>query len=421
MSNTDPADETRHTVSRRTVLFGGAITGLGAIAAVGVESLVSERGAPPPPPKTRDDVPSTGQDVISFYGVHQAGVEVIPQAHQNLVALDLRPDTTEDDLRRLLQILSDDAARLTQGKNALADSEPELALVPAQLTVTFGFGRRLVELVSPEAVPHWLDDLPAFSKDKLEQRWSGGDLLLQIAADDQVTVAHAQRMLLKDARKFASLRWVQQGFRRARGSEKPGRTQRNLFGQLDGTVNATPSTPDFANIVWTGHTHNPAWLDGGTGFVIRRMSMHLETWDRLDRTGREQSIGRKMSTGAPLTGVRESDEPDLDAKTPIGFPVIAEFAHIRRARSDDSRQQIYRRAYNYDLEPDHEDDISNSGLIFTCFQHDVAAQFTPIQARLDELDLLNQWVSPIGSAVFAIPPGCSEGGFIGESLFAAGP
>ena len=31
--------------------------------------------------------------------------------------------------------------------------------------------------------------------------------------------------------------------------------------------------------------------------------------------------------------------------------------------------------------------------------------------------MLNTWTVPIGSAVFAIPPGCEEGGFIGDGLF----
>ena len=42
--------------------------------------------------------------------------------------------------------------------------------------------------------------------------------------------------------------------------------------------------------------------------------------------------------------------------------------------------------------------------------------FTPIQRRLDDLDLLNEWTTPIGSAVFAVPPGCDHGGYIGETL-----
>ncbi len=44
------------------------------------------------------------------------------------------------------------------------------------------------------------------------------------------------------------------------------------------------------------------------------------------------------------------------------------------------------------------------------------AQFVPLQRRLDELDLLNRWTTPVGSAVCAIPPGCAEGGYVGEQL-----
>jgi dye decolorizing peroxidase len=56
-------------------------------------------------------------------------------------------------------------------------------------------------------------------------------------------------------------------------------------------------------------------------------------------------------------------------------------------------------------------------MIFASYQADVDRQFVPIQRRLDELDLLNQWTTPVGSAVFAIPPGCGPGGFIGDRLF----
>ena len=62
--------------------------------------------------------------------------------------------------------------------------------------------------------------------------------------------------------------------------------------------------------------------------------------------------------------------------------------------------------------------ILHSGLIFAAFQADVDAQFVPMQQRLAELDLLNEWTIPIGSAVFAVPPGCAEGGFVGETLLA---
>ncbi|GLK23560.1 hypothetical protein GCM10017607_08780 [Microbacterium thalassium] len=220
-------------------------------------------------------------------------------------------------------------------------------------------------------------------------------------------------MLLKDARGFASVRWTQSGFRRAHGSVAPGTTMRNLFGQVDGTANATPGTAEFDRVVWS----SDGWLAGGTSMVVRRIAMDLEGWDKLDRSGREQSVGRTLANGAPLTGADEHDEPDFEATTPIGFPVIPEFSHMRRSRSDDEGERIFRRSFNYDESP-AAGEISDSGLVFVSFQADVDRQFVPIQRRLDELDLLNQWTTPIGSAVFAIPPGCAEGGYIGETLLA---
>jgi dye decolorizing peroxidase len=328
------------------------------------------------------------------------------------LALDLLPGTDRDALRRMMRILTDDAARMTQGKAALADSEPELASAPARLTVTFGFGPGFVARANGTP-PGWLAPLPAFAIDRLQPEYCDGDLVIQVAADDPLTVAHTARMLLKDARSFAVLRWTQQGFRRAHGSVKPGTTMRNLFGQVDGTANPDPGTTHFDDVVWaTG-----GWMAGGTGMVVRRIAMDLDKWDHLDRPGRDQSVGRFQSNGAPLTGTDEFDEPDFEAKTAIGFPVIPEFSHMRRARSDAAHERIFRRGYNYDDTPPA-GRISDAGLLFVSFQADVARQFTPIQRRLDELDLLNEWTTPVGSAVFAVPPGCRKGGYIGETLLA---
>jgi dye decolorizing peroxidase len=44
-------------------------------------------------------------------------------------------------------------------------------------------------------------------------------------------------------------------------------------------------------------------------------------------------------------------------------------------------------------------------------------QFVPVQQRLADLDLLNEWTTPIGSTVFAMPPGTESGEFIGATLF----
>ncbi|MDR2996832.1 MAG: Dyp-type peroxidase [Microbacterium sp.] len=397
----------RSGATRRQLLIGGAVAGVGAAVAAGADLLLNRADA-------ADDAPSAtmnGEQTVPFHGVHQAGIDTAAQAHGVFLGLDLHDGVDRSALARLMRILTDDAARLTRGRAALADSEPELSESPARLTITFGFGPRFVAVAGGEG-PTWLAPLPAFGIDRLQPELSGGDLLIQVAGDDPLSVAHAVRMLLKDARGFAALRWTQRGFRRAYGTERPGTTMRNLFGQVDGTVNPEPGTKDFDRVVWA----DGGWLAGGTGVVIRRIRMDLDKWDRLDRGGRETSVGRTLANGAPLTGSREHDEPDFEATTSIGFPVIPAYAHIRRARGEGA-ERIFRRAYNYDEHPDGAG-VSESGLIFVAFQADVEKQFTPMQRRLDQLDLLNEWTVPIGSAVFAVPPGCAEGGFIGETLLA---
>jgi dye decolorizing peroxidase len=94
--------------------------------------------------------------------------------------------------------------------------------------------------------------------------------------------------------------------------------------------------------------------------------------------------------------------------------VIPTESHIARARPRIRAETILRRPYNYDDVPDP-GQISNSGLLFASYQADPVRQFVPIQQRLAEQDMLNTWTVPIGSAVFAIPPGCHEGGYVGES------
>lgn len=399
-------------VSRRRLLLGGA-AGLAAatVGAAGGFAAGAASAPPPPAPPAPDPAPLAGA-VIPFYGRHQAGVEIAPQAHSALIALDLLPTTDRDGVRRMLRLLTDDAARLTAGRPALADTEPELAATPARLTVTVGFGAGLVDRVESGARPAWLAPLPSFPIDRLEPRWSGGDLLLEVAADDAVAIAHASRMLVKDIRRYTTVRWRQDGFRNAAGSVPDGRTQRNLFGQLDGTANPPPGSEAFGRVVWRTRPE-PPWMLGGTSYVIRRIAMNLDTWDALDRSARENAVGRRIDTGAPLTGTREHDVPDLQARGPAGVPIISPVSHVGRARSADGAPQIVRRGYNYDLSAAGGTD---AGLIFGSFQADPLTQFVPIQQRLAQADLLNLWTTPIGSAVFAIPPGCEPGGYLGETL-----
>ncbi|HUX72015.1 MAG TPA: Dyp-type peroxidase [Cellulomonadaceae bacterium] len=396
-------------LDRRAFLQGGAAALGGAALALGGRAAweaatVSGDVAPP--------ADAVGRAVVPAHGDRQAGVGTAPQSFASFVSLDLVDGVDRHALVRLMRIWTDDVDRLTSGRPGLADTEPELAVAPARLTVTVGYGPGLFTAAGLEDQrPSWLSPLPSFSIDRLEDAWSGGDLLLQVCADDEVTIAHSVRLLVKDARTFTTVRWVQRGFRRSPGSTTPGTTMRNLMGQVDGTRNPAPETE--GGLIW--HTSGPSWLVGGTSMVIRRIAMDLDTWDAVDRTGREFALGRRLADGSPLTGSSEHDVPDLDAVDALGFPVIDTAAHIRRARSANPSERFLRRPYSYD-DPPAAGAISRSGLVFVTFQRDPVTQFVPIQRQIDEADMLNRWTTPIGSAVFAIPGGFRPGEHLGERL-----
>ncbi|MGB7981253.1 MAG: Dyp-type peroxidase [Candidatus Nanopelagicales bacterium] len=411
----DPTSAAMRGVSRRALLGGFTLGGVGAaLAGTAGPALAgpARAGGSSSPAQTE----SLGQAVVPFQGAHQAGIETPLQGHATFVALDLATGMDPDALRRLMLLLTDDIDRLTRGVPALADPEPELAGVPARLTVTVGFGPGFLAAAgASDQAPAWLaDGLPAFSIDKLADRWSDGDLLLVVASEDPMTVSHTLRVLINDAGPFASVRWSQAGFHRPVHTS-PGGTGRNLMGQVDGTVNPEQGTQDFADVVWIDG--GPAWLVGGTAMVLRRIAMDLRTWGGMDLLAKEQAIGRTLSDGGPLTGGGEFEAPDYEAVDGNGFLVIPPTAHMRLAHATVPAERILRRPYNYDDGFTKAGD-PDAGLLFAAWMADPLAQFVPVQERLAEADVLNVWTTPIGSALFAIPRGVAPGEYIGQALLA---
>lgn len=406
-----PAPERGHSrtgVSRRRLLGGAAGLGAAGVGA-GIGWGVSETTVP------SDSTGAAGKLTERFYGPHQAGVATAPQAHAQFVGLNLIDGADRATLVGILKVWTEDAARLTVGRGALADTEPELAEAPSRLTITVGVGAGAFTAAGLDnRRPTWLRPLPAFSVDRIdEDTWGQTDLLVQVCADDPTTVAHAVRVLSKNVRTKVRVAWSQRGFRNARGTTPAGTTMRNLMGQVDGTVNPKPGI-DFDRLVWDDGTTAP-WLAGGTALVLRRIAMELDTWEELDRHARELTVGRTIGNGAPLTGINEHDDPDFEASK-MGIPVIPPSSHIARAHHIHEEEQFLRRAYNYD-DPPGPGQTSNSGLIFAAYQRDIDTQFLPVQQRLDEHDALNEWTTPIGSAVYAILPGIESGDYLGSTLF----
>lgn len=403
-------DDRSRPVTRRRLLAGGAAAA-GLAGAAGVAAWAGSEARDPA------EQSAFAAETVAFHGPHQAGIATPPQSHAVFVGLDLLPGTRgelRDALQAVLKLWTTDAERLTAGLPALADTEPELAPRPARLTVTAGLGPSVFDRVGLARLkPASAQPLPPFGVDRLEPRWGGTDLLLQICADDPMTVAHATRVLVKNVRSLTAQRWRQTGFRPARGADPADATMRNLMGQVDGTVNPVPGTADFDEVVWDDGRPQP-WLAGGTLMVLRRIRMNLDKWDEVDRPSKELAVGRRLDTGAPLTGLRESDPVDVTAQRD-GIPIIPPNAHVALAHPSRPGERFLRRPYNYD-DPPSAGDTSDSGLIFVAFQRDIDRQFLPVQRRLAESDAMNRWVTPIGSAVYVIPPGVQPGQYLGSRL-----
>ena len=396
-------------VSRRGFLASGA-----AAAAAGAVGAVAGASAAGVAAEQNLEIFAANREA-QFFGPHQSGIELDIQAVTNMVTLDIKDSVTKEDMLRWMRLLTDDISRLTRGEPVLADPAPGLAIGAARFTAYVGFGPSLfAKLGLDSQLPEGFAELPAFSVDQLEDRYSGGDVLIHIAADDPVVLAHGTRGLVRDSMPFASVRWVQPGFAHSPGMIPAGLTHRNLMGQVDGTANPELGSEDFNSVVWIDE--GPRWIRGGTLMVFRRIAMQLDTWDQLGTPSKEEVIGRNLSNGAPLTGTDESDVPDLGARHPNGLLVIPEFAHIRRAAPAESAERIFRRPFSYDNGMNERGSM-DVGLLWTAYQRDISRQYLPIQRRLEKLDLLNKWTVPIGSAVFAIPGGVQGSELIAEPLF----
>jgi deferrochelatase/peroxidase EfeB len=309
------------------------------------------------------------------------------------------------------------------------DSGDALGLSPSRLTITFGFGVGLFTKDGNDRFglaaqrPAALVDLPRFNGDQLIEARCGGDLSIQACADDPQVAFHAVRQLARLAYGAAEIRWVQTGFSAAGAG---GGTPRNLMGFKDGTRNPGPANLDEA--VWVGGD-GPAWMQGGSYLVARRIRIALEHWDRTDVDFQQQVVGRYKLSGAPLGGHGEFDTPDFDAADKDGNPIIPDNAHMRLgAHETNDGALILRRAYSYNdganviaerWPPWRQGMSYDAGLFFLAYQKDPRTGFMRIFDRMSKLDAMNQYTTHVASAVFAIPPGAAEGSFIGQPLFLA--
>jgi deferrochelatase/peroxidase EfeB len=410
--------EPRRTVSRRAVLGGlGAAGGL-----LGAAALPGVAGAAATSSTDRPEGARAGARIVPFHGRHQAGIADPAPRHATVAAFDVLADDAAG-LRTLLDAWTSAAERMTRGLPAGPildvtrppnDPGEAMGLGPAGLTITVGVGPSL--FVGARAAryrlatqrPAALADLPAFAGEALVDRWCGGDLVVQACSDDAQVAFHAVHALAMTGVGLVRPRWSVDGFLgTGRGTESA--TPRNLLGFKDGTVN--PSPAQFDRVVWAGDERR--WMRDGSYLVMRRVRLDLAKWDAEALDDQEEIIGRVRSTGAPLSGGTETTAPRLRGPGSDAIPANAHIRLASPAMNDGAR--ILRRGYNYSAGTTA-DGALDAGLLFLAYQRDPREQFVPIQTRLAASDALNDYLTTVGSGVYAILPGVREGGSYADSL-----
>ncbi|WP_409025821.1 iron uptake transporter deferrochelatase/peroxidase subunit [Gallibacterium anatis] len=354
-----------------------------------------------------------------FYGEHQQGIITPQQTYVYFLVLDLATESL-DEVREVFKTWTTYAARLTQGKNVKeyaknhfvppADTGEADDLSAYGLTLTFGVSPSFLQKLGlQDKAPKELKDLPLFPRDQLKEEFSGGDICIQSCANDAQVAFHAVRQLVRVARANVTMKWSQAGFISA---DKATDTPRNLFGFKDGTANVN-TVKDLDGQVWVDQ---PDWLKGGSYLIVRKIVMHLETWDRTSYKEQERTFGRHRISGAPIGEKEEFAPLDLDKLNHHGKPMIPDDSHSALAHK--TGKQMLRRAYSYSDGINPRTGQFDSGLLFICYQKD-PEQFITIQNALGNVDRLNEYITHIGSGLFACFGGVKEGEFIGQALLGA--
>jgi deferrochelatase/peroxidase EfeB len=408
---------------RRDLLLGlaGGAMGLG----LGAQSQAAPAGMP----AAGDD---GTQDSQPFYGLHQSGVITSQPAAALVASFDVVAEDRPA-LERLLRTLTERIAFLTQGGPApTLDPRyppPDNGLLgpsvfPDNLTVTVALGVSLFDdrYGLQKLRPARLIAMEQFPGDALEAHLCHGDVVLQFCSNTAETNIHALRDILRRTPDLLALRWKIDGFLPPHTIKKLGKeTVRNLLGFKDGTANLDAGDERLMNdIVWVQpKAGEPAWTTGGTYQVIRIIRMFVERWDRTALIEQEQIIGREKASGAPLTYQHEHDAPDY-AADPKGQRVPLT-AHIRLANprtSATEANRILRRGYNYSRGVTDAGQL-DMGLLFVCFQADLAAGFLSVQSRLNG-ERLEEYIKPVGGGYFFVLPGVpSKDDFFASGLLRA--
>ncbi|MGG4606917.1 iron uptake transporter deferrochelatase/peroxidase subunit [Providencia sp. Me31A] len=373
----------------------------------------------------------TYDKAINYLGKHQAGVLTPEQKCASFIAFNVTSNTVEE-LQTIFSLLTKRIAYLTQPQQASSTKNDKMPpaesgilgthLQPDSLTITVALGNPLFDhrFGLEKLKPKYLSEMTSFPNDRLEKKWCGGDILLQICANSQESVIYALRDILRHISAYCFPLWKIDGFLPARAIDNHT-TPINLFGFKDGTGNAPADDSALMNdLIWiTAESTEPSWCDGGTYQAVRLIRFNLEFWDRTPLEDQENDFGRHKDSGAPIGMKNEQDDPAFE-KDPHGDRILFD-SHMRRAEPRNPERhtaKLRRRSYSYSLGLTGAGAL-DMGLIFVSYQRNLKTGFIDTQKRLNG-EPLERYIKPFGGGYYFVLPGIeSTKEFLAEKLFAA--
>jgi deferrochelatase/peroxidase EfeB len=312
-----------------------------------------------------------------------------------------------------------DAYEMPDPSTRAADTGEALGMPPERLTITFGFGVGLFNKEGKDRFglaarrPEALVDMPNFgSIDQMLKEHTGGDIAIQVCAEDPQVAFHAVRQLARIAEGVAQIRWVQTGYRPIAGD-------RHWLGFSAEEKNPTMNAPQ-AKAIWVGN-EGPDWMRGGSYVVVRRVRFALEHWDQMPQAYQESAVGEMKHHGKPM------DQTQTNAKTFSDNVVIEGISPPHLALVAPGRDAMLRRSYSYNdgvnftserWPPWRQGMEYDAGMFFICFQRDPRTGFIAVFREMANRDSrLNQFWTHVGGGLFAVPRAAKQGEYVGQRLF----
>ena len=221
----------------------GLAVGAGGLAAI--EKLAAPKVRPAAAGSEAAAGSNSANEAIPLYGEHQPGIVTPQQTYMYLASFRI----TAADRAAVIRLfrdwtkfadLSSSGGTMRTGDNPLlppSDTGETLDLPASRLTVTFGFGPSFFGQADGKdrfgiagQLPRYLKAIPRMPRDQLDPLLSGGDICVQVCAEDQQVAFHAVRNFIRLSTGTASVNWLQEGFIRRRKatatSSGPDRTNR---------------------------------------------------------------------------------------------------------------------------------------------------------------------------------------------------